>query len=101
MEAVLKRELPKLKKKDPRILDGPNYLGVQKLGESGVDLLITCKCNEADFKGLTRSLNRAVLTIFYENGINVPVPNVTVSQLNTEDRKTMADFVEEQVGQNE
>ena len=95
VEAVLKRELPKLKRKDPRILDGPNYLGVQKLGESGVELLITCKCNEEDFKTLTRSLNRSILKIFYQNGINVPFPNVTVSQLNMEGRKTMADFKEE------
>lgn len=92
VEAVLKRELPKLKKRDSRILEAPEYLGVQSLGDSGVVLLIVCKCNEEDIKGLTRFLNRAILKIFYQYGINVPFPNVTVSQLQTEGRKTMDDL---------
>ncbi len=92
VEAVLKRELPKLKAHDSRILEEPNYLGVQSLGDSGVVLLIVCKCNEEDIKGLTRYLNRAILKIFYQYGINVPFPNVTVSQLQTEGRKTVDDL---------
>ena len=96
VEAMLKRELPKLKATDERILDGPNYLGVQTLGESGVILLITCKCSETDTKDLTRSLNAAILKIFYQYSINVPFPNVTLSQLETDKRKTLADLEEEQ-----
>ncbi|MBO5495829.1 MAG: mechanosensitive ion channel family protein, partial [Oscillospiraceae bacterium] len=92
VEAILGRELPKLRQRDHRILDGPNYLGIQALGESGVTLLIVAKCNEEDIKGFTRSLNRAILKIFYQNGINVPFPNVTISQLDPEGRKTMADL---------
>jgi hypothetical protein len=37
-------------------------------------------------------MNREILRIFYQNDINVPFPNVTVSQLHTEGRKTMADY---------
>ena len=95
VEAVLKRELPKLKAMDSRLLDYPNYLGVQSLGESGVVLLIVCKCNEEDIKGLTRFLNRAILKIFYQYGINVPFPNVTVSQLDPSGRKTLDDLKDE------
>ena len=94
VEAVLKRELPKLKKRDSRILEAPKYLGVESLGDSGVVLLIVCKCNEEDIKGLTRYLNRAILKIFYQYGINVPFPNVTISQLQTEGRKTIDDLKE-------
>ena len=96
VEAVMNRELPKLKDQNPRILDGPFYLGVSKLGASGVDLLVICKCREQDILDMGRYLNREVLQIFYRNGINVPFPNVTVSQLDTSSHKTMArDWVEE------
>ena len=95
VEAVLKRDLPHLQEKNPLILDGPTYAGVSNLGASGVDLLIYCKCYEADIKGVVRFLNKEVLQIFYRNGINVPFPNVTVSQLDMTGRKTMEDFVKE------
>ena len=97
VEAVLRRELPKLRREEPRILDGPNYLGVSDLGESGVELLITAKCEEQEIKDLTRFLNRAVLKIFYQYDINVPFPNVTVSQLDMEGRKTLDDLEGEKV----
>ena len=95
MEAVLRRELPRLRKEEPRILDGPNYLGVSDLGNSGVELLITAKCDEQNFKDITRFLNRSVLKIFYQYDINVPFPNVTISQLDMENRKTLADLENE------
>ena len=96
VEAVLRRELPHLREKNPKISDGPTYLGVSKLGESGVDLLIICKCAEQDIFDMNRYLNREVLMIFYNNHINVPFPNVTVSQLDPSGRKTYADFLREQ-----
>lgn len=37
-----------------------------------------------------------MLTIFYQNGINVPFPNVTVSQLDPSGRKTIRDLEEEE-----
>ncbi len=95
VEAVLARDLPALKKENPLILDGPTYIGVSNLGDSGVDLTIIAKCNEQDIKGVIRYLNKGVLQIFYRNNINVPFPNVTVSQLDMTDRKTMADFEKE------
>lgn len=81
VEEVLGKELPALKKNNRAILDGPNYLGVKELGDSGVRLLIIASCNEADIKGVIRYMNKEILQIFYRNGINVPFPNVTVSML--------------------
>jgi small conductance mechanosensitive channel len=98
VEAVLRRELPHLREKNPKISDGPTYLGVSNLGESGVDLLIICKCAEQDIFDMNRYLNREVLMIFYNNHINVPFPNVTVSQLDASDRRTYADFLRQQQG---
>ena len=68
---------------------------MSELGSSGVTIMVMCKCREQDIKGVTRYLNRSVLQIFYDNGINVPFPNVTVSQLDTSTRKTMKDFNKE------
>ena len=100
VEAVLNRELPKLKEKNEKILDGPTYLGISELGESGVELKIMAKCAEQDVFGMTRFLNREVLQIFYRNGINVPFPNVTVSNLDMTGRKTIEDFVPEETAEN-
>lgn len=95
VEAVLKKELPLLRKANKDILDGPDYQGVQELGDSGVSLLITCSCSEANIKIVTRYLNRSILQIFYKYKINIPFPNVTFSMLNEEGRKTLEDFMTE------
>lgn len=96
VEAVLARELPALKDMNPQILSAPQSLGVKELGPSGIDILIYCMCNEADVKSVTRFVNKEVLKIFYRNGINVPFPNVTVSNLDMTGRKTMADLEKEE-----
>ena len=95
VEAVMNKELPALKEKNPVILDGPTFRGVATLGDSGVEVLVTCKCYEKDVRSVNRFLNREVLQIFYNNGINVPFPNVTVSHLDMNGRKTIEDFNEE------
>ena len=92
VEEVLKRELPELRRRNDKILSGPDYLGVSELGDSGVDLLIICKCSEKDIKGVIRYLNKEVLKIFYRNEINVPFPNITVSQLDMTGRRTLEDL---------
>ncbi|MBR2801930.1 MAG: mechanosensitive ion channel [Erysipelotrichaceae bacterium] len=79
VEEVLKRELPLLKDKDPRILDGPDYLGISQLGDSGVSISVIARCSEQDVRGVNRFLNRELLQIFYRNNINVPFPTVTLS----------------------
>ncbi len=92
VEAVLARELPKLKEKNEKILDGPDYYGIKALGESGVTIMVGCSCIEQDVIGVSRYLNRELLQIFYRNGINVPFPNVTISNLDTSGRKTIDDL---------
>ena len=95
VEEVLNRELPKLREGNPRITGGPTYFGVQNLKDSGVELLICCNCNEQDILSVRRYLNKGVLQIFYDNGINVPFPNITISTLNNEAKKTFDQLLEE------
>lgn len=99
VEAVLERELPKLSEKNPDILEGPTYLGVAELGDSGVTISILCKCSEKDVMRTKRYMNREVLQIFYKNNINVPFPNVTYSVLNMDGRKTIEDIENSEEGQ--
>jgi len=80
------------KENNPLILSGPTYAGISELSDSGIKLIMFCTCNEKDIKSVSRYMNKEVLKIFYNNGINVPFPNVTISQLNTEGRKTMKDY---------
>ena len=95
VEEVLNRELPKLRKANPLIAGGPTYLGVQNLKDSGVELLVACNCNEKDIQGVRRFLNKSVLQIFYDNDINVPFPNVTISTLEKEEKKSFDELLEE------
>ena len=78
VEEVLNREMPKLREDNPKIIDGPQLLGVAELGDSGVTLKIMAVCSEKDIKGVIRYLNKGILQIFYRNGIRVPYPHVTV-----------------------
>ena len=79
VESVLARELPKLKDKLPKIINGPTYLGISELAASSVNLLIIAGCQEKDVPSLGRQLNREILNIFYQNDINVPFNQITVS----------------------
>ena len=95
VEEVLERELPKLRDANPRITGGPMYMGVQNLKDSGVELLVCCNCNEQDILSVRRFLNKGVLQIFYDNGINVPFPNVTISTLDKKAEKTFDEELKE------
>ena len=92
VEAVLRRDLPVLKEKNPMILSGPEYAGVSGLHGSGVELRIFTYCNEKDIMPINRFMNREVYQIFVRNGISIPFTNVTISNLDTQGRRTMADF---------
>ena len=95
VEAVLQRELPKLKSKNPYLLSVPEYLGITALGDSGVEIKVICKCSEKNIMAVNRFLNRELLKIFYKYEINVPFPNVTISNLDMSGHKTIEDLEKE------
>jgi len=101
VDEVLNRELPKLGAANKLITGGPMYLGVQTLKDSGVELVVACNCNERDILSVRRYLNKGVLQIFYDNGINVPFPNVTISTLDKkEEKKTFDEELKEKKKKN-
>ena len=92
VEAVMKRELPAIAAANPKIVAGPYYRGVEEFADSSVVVGVYVLCKEIDVKLVSRALNRSVLDIFYRNDIRVPFPNLTISQLETDGRKTIADL---------
>ncbi len=78
VERILKEELKNVKGKSPYLLDGPNYIGVSRLGDSGVCLKTSSKCHEAHRKKVEREVNHIVYTIFQKHNIDVPYPQVTL-----------------------
>ncbi len=78
VEEILKRELKNVRNKSPFILEGPNYIGVSKLGDSGVCLKTSTRCHEAYRKKVEREVNHIVYSIFQKYNIDVPYPQVTV-----------------------
>ena len=81
VEAVLAKELPKVRRRLPAIMDGPFYKGVSALGDSSVVLKFIALCKEQDRIQLSRDLNREIFLIFKRNDINIPYPQVTLSYL--------------------
>lgn len=87
-ELVIKKNLDRIREAIPQIQEGPFYKGVDRLGESSVDLLFTAACREEDLYIVQRALNRELKIMFDENGINIPFPQVTISQLESSDTQT-------------
>jgi small conductance mechanosensitive channel len=72
VEAILNEELPKLMDVIPGLVKPPQYDGIESLGDSSVNLLISILVkNSAKFPAL-RSLTREVKLLFDRNGIEIP-----------------------------
>ncbi|MBR3357180.1 MAG: mechanosensitive ion channel [Solobacterium sp.] len=81
LEAVLKEGLQKMYKEHPKLyLAEPEYLGIEELADSGVNLKITADVREEDIFRAKRQLNRDVFVLFKEKGIEIPFPQVDVHQ---------------------
>ncbi len=80
VEAVLRKELPNIKKALPSIQNGPYYKGVVSLGDSSVVIRIIAECKETDRVQLGRDLNRAIKILFDHYNIGIPFPQIVVNQ---------------------
>ena len=81
LERVEKLLIEELKKPDgriPEMIGDLTYLGVRRLDDSGVALLVKARCHEAYRPRVTRAVNRKVYMMFRRNGIEVPFPQLTV-----------------------
>lgn len=80
VENILAKELPNIKKRLPKIMDGPFYKGVVSLGDNSVNIRIMAQCAESDRAQLGRDLNREMKLLFDNYDINIPFPQVVINQ---------------------
>ncbi len=78
IEEILRENADRLKERLPRVIKGPEYLGVNALADSAVVLQFGAYCKEEDFFQVQRDMNREIKLLFDENGIRIPFPQVDV-----------------------
>ena len=76
---IILSSYPDMLKKIPLIIGTPNYLGVQELAGSAVNIRLVASCKEEDKFAVTRALNEYILKLLKDNGIKIPFPQVEVS----------------------
>lgn len=80
VEAVIKDNLDKIRHNVRAIQDGPRYMGVQELGQSGVKIRIVAECHESELFQTERDINRQIKLMFDKNGITIPFTQVVVHE---------------------
>ena len=79
LEKILAESLPDLALDHPELYIGaPRYLGVDNLGESGIDLKFAVDTDEENIFNAQRMLARDLKILFDEKGIEIPFPQVVV-----------------------
>ena len=79
LEAMLAESLPALKNEHPDLyLAAPRYLGVDNLGESGIDLKFAADVTEENVFNGQRMLARDLKILFDEKGVQIPFPQIVV-----------------------
>lgn len=75
-EEILSKGLPEMKKKNPLIVEGPFYKGVDSWSDTGIVLKFVATCKEEDRFQVERDMKRDILYYIMNNNINVPCPVV-------------------------
>lgn len=79
LEKLLQEKLPDLQKEHPDLyLTAPRYLGVDELGDSGVNLKFAVDVTEQNVFAGQRMLARDLKILFDDNGVEIPFPQVVV-----------------------
>ncbi len=68
----------KIKEMCPSLLSDIDFNGVEELADSSVNLHFGATCKEEDFFAAQRQMRGAIKTVFEENGISVPFPQIDV-----------------------
>jgi len=80
-EQVIRELLAKMPGLYPGLFqEVPEYMGVENLGESSVDLKITANVHEDNIYNARRALNRELKLALDDAGIEIPFPQVVVWQ---------------------
>lgn len=78
VEQILKKHLPLIGEKDDRILADPLFDGVEALADSSVVVRVIAHCEEKDRIDVRRFLNQELKTLFDEQGIKIPFPQLVI-----------------------
>ena len=81
LERAEKLFIEELKKPDgriPEIIGDLSFMGLRRLDESGVVLMVKARCHEAYRPKVTRAVNRKIYMMYLRNGIKAPYPQLTV-----------------------
>lgn len=79
VEAVIAKELPKIKAKIPALTMGPEYRGIKSFDEAAVEYFFIARCEEENRFQTTRDLNREIYQMFVKNDILIPYDQVVVN----------------------
>lgn len=80
IEEVIKNNLTEIKNRIPLIIEGPFYAGVDQLADSAVVVRVTAKTEEINRNRVRRELNRELKLLFDRHQINIPFPQLVVTQ---------------------
>jgi len=74
-----KNTLLEFVKEDPRILDEEdNFIGLDKLADSSVNLTLRVWCKTEDFRAVYFNMNERIYKEFGSKGLNIPFPQMDV-----------------------
>ena len=90
IESLLKKNLTRIKKAVPDIVDGPYYKGVSQYKDSNVTIKVIAQCKEEDRFQVERDLLREYRIILVENDIDIAYPHVVVDYVKPEDEREEA-----------
>ena len=69
VEALLRRELPRIGEAIPEIIEGPDYKGVVNFTADDVTIAISTVCTERNYGKVRRAINREIWLLLEENGV--------------------------------
>ena len=78
VKEVFEANKAKIREMCPSLLSDVDFNGVEDLADSSVNLHFGASCKEGDFFAAQRQMRGAIKTVFEENGILVPFPQIDV-----------------------
>ena len=80
LEAIFEREKAAMVKNIPKAIGEIVFLGIEEFADSCIILKFQVHCKNQDYLPVKRALNREIKLMFERNGINVPFPQIVVSE---------------------
>ncbi len=80
VKEVFEANKAKIKEMCPSLISDVDFNGVDELAASSVNLHFGATCKENDFFVAQREMRGAIKTVFAENGVSIPFPQVVVHE---------------------